>query len=58
VLKVSERRTAELQAPRVSVNACQLGVGFALSSSVVVSLSPELAEVRNGDQRASRVEAE
>ena len=42
MLKVSERCTAELQAPRVSVNACQLGVGFAMSSSVVVSFSPEL----------------
>ena len=56
--KVSERRTTELQAPRVSVNACQFSVGFALSPSVVVSFSPELTEPRNGDQRASRIETE
>ena len=41
MLKVTERCTAELHVPRVSVNACQFGVGFALSSSVVVSFSPE-----------------
>jgi len=58
VLKVSERCTAELQAPRVSVNACQLGVGFAMSSSVVVSFLLELAGARNGNQRASRIETE
>ena len=58
MLKVSERRTAELRAPRVPVNACQLGVGFAMSSSVVVSFSPELAEVRNGNQRTSGIETE
>ena len=58
MLKVSERCTGELQAPRVSISACQFGVGFALPSSVVVSLSPVLAEVRNGNQRASRIETE
>ncbi len=58
MLKVSERCTGELQAPRVSVNACQFGVGFGLSSSVVVSFAPELAEARNGDQRAPRIETE
>ena len=58
MLKVSERYTAELQAPRVSVNSCQFGVGFGLSPSVVVSFAPELAGVRNGNQRASRIETE
>jgi hypothetical protein len=58
VLKLSERRTAELQALRVPVNACQRGVGFAMSSSVVVSFSPGLAEVRNRNQRAPGIETE
>jgi len=58
VMQVSERCTAERQAPRVSVNTCQLGVGLAMSSSVVVSFSPELAEARNGNQRASGIATE
>ena len=56
--KLSGRCAAELQALRLSMNACQFGVGFALPPSVVVSFSPELAEDRNGNERASRIETE
>lgn len=48
MLKVSERVHRGTADPRVSVNARQFGVGFALSSSLVVSFSPELAEEELG----------
>jgi hypothetical protein len=58
VPKLSGPRAAELQALRLPMNACQFGVGFALPPSVVVSFSPGLAEDRNGNERASRIETE
>lgn len=58
MMEVGERCMAERRKDRVSVNAWLFGVGFAKSSSVVVSFSPELAEAMNGNQRAFGIQTE